>query len=53
MEYVKRHQVSHAILNSIWLDTGSIQTLFEANQYIRGLSGGTASPHDPPLRKRV
>jgi glucose-1-phosphate thymidylyltransferase len=34
LSYVTQGKVSHAILNSLWLDTGSFQTLFEANKMI-------------------
>jgi glucose-1-phosphate thymidylyltransferase len=39
MAYVKAGKVSHAILNSLWLDTGSFRTLFEANRIIAGMRG--------------
>jgi len=39
MAYVKTGQVSHAILGSVWLDSGTNKTLYEANQYVAKLRG--------------
>lgn len=39
MAYVKQGRVTHAVLDSLWLDTGSFKTLFEANRVIAKLRG--------------
>jgi glucose-1-phosphate thymidylyltransferase len=39
MAYVTEGKASHAILDSMWLDSGSFKTLFEANRVIARLRG--------------
>lgn len=39
MFYVKENKVSHAILDSIWLDTGGFKSLFEANRIVAQMRG--------------
>ena len=44
MVYVRKNQATYAVIDSIWLDTGSIQTLFEASQYMAQLRGNLTNP---------
>jgi glucose-1-phosphate thymidylyltransferase len=39
MKYVKEGMASYAILKSLWLDSGSFSTLFEANRYVAKVCG--------------
>lgn len=44
MAYVIEGKASHAVLGSIWLDSGTNKTLYEANQYVAKLRGNCVLP---------